>query len=150
VDTVSVKQGSDVLTFATDEIDMIVEARLDEVFEMIDKELSSIQRSGKLPGGAVLVGGGANLKGIESVAKDRLRMSARTAKMDTFQDVSGNVHELKFATAIGLMLLDIDVELGGQQPNSKKDHTGTSAAQAGKAAKKAMSGISSLLKKLKP
>lgn len=150
VDTVSVKQGEDVLTFATEEIDMIVGARLDEVFEMIDKELSSIQRSGKLPGGAVLVGGGANLRGIESVTKDRLRMSARTAKMDNSQDVSGNVHELRFAAAIGLMLLDIDVQLGGQQPHGKKTNGGKSAGQAGKTAKKAMGGIGSFLKKMKP
>lgn len=150
VETVSVKQGEDVLTFATEEIDMIVEARLDEIFEMIDHELKAIQRSGKLPGGAVLVGGGANLKGIESVAKERLHMSARTAKMNTFQDVSGTVHELKYATAVGLMLLDVDMQAGANQSRTHGGGPKKSGGQAGKAAKKAMGGISSLLKKLKP
>lgn len=149
VKTVSVKQGGDVLTFATSEIDMIVGARLDEIFEMIDGQLKSVQRSGKLPGGAVLTGGGANLKGIESVAKDRLRMSARTAKMNGFQDVSDTVHELKYSTAVGLMLLDIDAQLGQQAGNSahgsKKGN-----GQAGKTAKKVMGGLSAFIKKLKP
>lgn len=149
VETVSVKQGDDVLTFATGDIDMIVEARLDEMFELIDKELSSIHRSGKLPGGAVLAGGGANLKGITSVAKEKLRMSARTAKMDNFQDVSGSVNELKFATAVGLMLLDIDAQMGGAIQGTSRA-SGKSAGQAGQAAKKAVGGISALFKKLKP
>lgn len=147
---VSVKHEGETLKFPTDEIDMIVEARLDEIFELIDQELKSINRSGKLPGGAVLVGGGARLKGIESVAKEKLRMSARTARMENFQDVSGTVHELKFATAIGLMLLDIDAQIGrgghGVNPHGGKQ----GSAQAGKAAKRAMGGLSSLFKKMKP
>lgn len=151
VDTVTVQQAKEALTFATEEIDMIVEARLDEIFEMIDFELKGIQRSGKLPGGAVLVGGGANLKGIESVAKEKLRMSARTAKMDGFADVSGTVHELKYATAVGLMMLDVDTQANALPHASKGKKNGRKAAgQAGASAKKAMGGLSSLLKKMKP
>ncbi len=151
VKTVSVQQGKETLTFETEEIDMIVDARLDEIFEMIDAELKSIQRSGKLPGGAVLVGGGANMAGIETIAKERLRMSARTARFDNFQDVSGQVQKPEFATALGLMLLDIDTQMnqqGGQ--NNNKSRSSSAAKQASTTAKKALSGLTSLFKKLKP
>lgn len=146
VKEVSMKHENETLKFPAEEIDMIVEARLDEIFELIDKELGTINRSGKLPGGAVLVGGGANLKGMESVAKEKLRMSARKAAMDNYQDVSGSVHELKFAPAIGLMMLDIDAQTG------HGPHTGGKAKRGsgGQAAKKAVGSLGSLLKKLKP
>ncbi|HEX6462129.1 MAG TPA: cell division protein FtsA [Candidatus Saccharimonadales bacterium] len=150
--TVSVTHEGEKLQFDAEEVDMIISARLDEIFEMIDDELRSIQRAGKLPGGVVLVGGGANLKGVTSIAKERLRMSARIAKMDKFQDVSGTVHKPEFATALGLMLLDIDMVMGqdAQAKGSKKTGGSGSMQQAGVTAKKVFGGISSLIKKLKP
>lgn len=149
---ITVAHGNEKLQFDADEVDMIVGARLDEIFEMIDDELRNIQRAGKLPGGAVLVGGGANLKGIASVAKEKLRMSARIAKMDEFQDVSGTVHKPEFATALGLMLLDIDFVLGqgAQTKGAKKASGNASKQQAGVAAKKVFGSIGSLFRKLKP
>src|SRR5258708_9605031 len=45
--------------FSSEEVNMITEARVKELFEYADKELSRIHRSHKLPGGVVLVGGTA-------------------------------------------------------------------------------------------
>lgn len=150
--TIVVKHNEETLKFDADEIEMIVSARLDEIFEMIDAELGKIKRAGKLPGGAVLVGGGANMKGITSVVKERLRMSARIAQMDTFQDVSATVHKPEFATALGLMLLDIDAaQASTSSTNQAKKRTASkTAGQAGVATKKVLRGLSSLFKKMKP
>ncbi len=152
--TIAVTHAGEKLQFDTEEVDMIIGARLDEIFEMIDDELRNIQRAGKLPGGAVLVGGGANLNGIASIAKERLRMSARIAKLDEFQDVSGTVHKPEFGTALGLMLLDIDLVMGqGTQTKGgakKASSSSASMQHAGTAAKKVFGGLGSLFKKLKP
>jgi cell division protein FtsA len=140
---IKVERGGEKLKFSTEAIDMIVEARLDEMFELIDKELGRIKRSGKLPGGAVLVGGGAKLRGMDGVAKEKLRMSARLGKLDSYQSVSNEVHNLEFATTIGLMMLDIDMQ-SGRVPHVDKLN------KSGIGTKKLTSSLSSLFKKLKP
>ena len=43
-------------TFNADEVHMVIEARIEELFELIDKELKKIGKSRKLPGGAVFTG----------------------------------------------------------------------------------------------
>src|SRR3989339_2065581 len=45
----------------------ITEARVSEIFELVDRELQKIDRSGMLPAGVVLTGGGAKLAGILEV-----------------------------------------------------------------------------------
>lgn len=92
--------------FKTEDIDMIVEARLEEIFELINNELKSIGRAAKLPGGAVLVGGGANLKGIAGYAKQSLQLPARLGALSGFSGVADKIENPSFATALGLMLLD--------------------------------------------
>ncbi len=98
------------LSFKVKQIDEIVEARLEEIFERVDKELKQIDRSGKLPGGVVLVGGGANLKNVSDYAKEMLRLPARVAKFTEMSGVSDKTSKPEFATALGLMLLDFEKE----------------------------------------
>jgi cell division protein FtsA len=107
---VTVKQGEESHSFAAKEVDMIVEARLDEIFELLDKELKQIDRSGKLPGGVVLTGGGANMRDIEQFAKEHLRLPARIARLSGFTGIGDKVAGPEFATALGLMLLDFEQE----------------------------------------
>ncbi|MEK7227958.1 MAG: cell division protein FtsA [Patescibacteria group bacterium] len=74
----SIKLG--VVSFQTvpkKKIEEIVEARLSDIFELIDKYLKKMGRSGLLPAGAVLIGGGSNLHNIELVAKTMLKIPVR-------------------------------------------------------------------------
>lgn len=86
---------------------MIVEARVEEVMEYVDKELKKIHRSRKLPGGIVLVGGTAKLPGIVDFTKDALQLPARTGGWKHVGRVVDGLDELTFAPAVGLMLLDM-------------------------------------------
>lgn len=108
---VSVTVDDEEFTFARKDVDMIVEARLDETFQLVDKELDKINRTGKLPGGVVLVGGGANLEGLDEYVKDRLRLPARVAKPHGFAGLVDTIDAPEFATAIGLMLYDMHASL---------------------------------------
>lgn len=94
-------------SFDSEEIYMITEARMEELFELIDKELKKIHKSGRLPGGVVLVGGVANLPGIDDFAKDKLQLAARVGKMQPIGGLIDTVSDLSFRTSIGLMLLDM-------------------------------------------
>lgn len=105
-----VAHGGEKLSFKVKDIDMIIEARLDEIFELIDKEFQQIGRSGKLPGGIVLVGGGANLRNITDYAKNKLRLPVHIAKLDGFMGMGDKVVNPEFAIALGLMLSDLEQE----------------------------------------
>jgi cell division protein FtsA len=60
-------------TFKLYEAKDVAKARVEEIFGLLKKELRHLGRS-SLPGGAVLIGGGAKLQGIEDVAKGIFKM----------------------------------------------------------------------------
>ena len=61
-------------SFRLDEIRMYARPRVEEIFLYINQELQKLGKSGKLPGGAVVVGGGSALKGLDVVARKVLRL----------------------------------------------------------------------------
>ncbi len=82
----------------------IMEARLEEIFEHVNKELKKIGRDGKLPSGIVLTGGGAKLPGVVDFAKKHLRLPVSLGKAQNVTTVIDRIHEPGFATAVGLLL----------------------------------------------
>ncbi|MCA9325038.1 cell division protein FtsA, partial [Candidatus Saccharibacteria bacterium] len=107
-DTVSVKQDKDVLEFSRADVDEIIGARLEELFEHVVKELKKAGRHAKLPSGVVLVGGGANLKNIVEYTKDTLGLAVRLGKASGLGGVAEHMDEPQFAVATGLMLIDAE------------------------------------------
>lgn len=82
----------------------IIEARLEELFHFVDEELKSVGRSGLLPAGIVLTGGGAKMPGIVELAKETLRLPAQVGYPKPLGGVLDRVDDPEFATAIGLLL----------------------------------------------
>jgi len=93
--------------FKAEDIAMIVEARVEELFEFVNKELARIHRAYKLPGGVVLVGGTARLPGIADFAKEQLQLAARVGKLQPLSGLVDTVADPTYCTAVGLMLLDM-------------------------------------------
>lgn len=93
--------------FSLEEVNMITEARIEELFELIDKELKRIHRSRKLPGGVVLVGGTAKLPGIAEFCREKLQLAARVGALQPMSGIVDAVQDTTYATAVGLMLLDM-------------------------------------------
>jgi cell division protein FtsA len=117
---VSLKYNDEILSFQTADIDEIVEARLEEIFEAINRELTRAGRAGKLPNGAVLTGGTANMKGITDYAKESLGLAVRIGVASGYGGVADDIDKPQFATVVGLMLMD--AEAGGaikQNPKIK-------------------------------
>lgn len=94
--------------FDQEDIDEIIDARLEEMFKAINVELKKAGRAGKLPSGAVLVGGGSNLKGLVDYAKESLGLAVRIGKPTGFGGVSEAAEQADYAAVVGLMLLDSD------------------------------------------
>jgi cell division protein FtsA len=82
----------------------IAEARVSEIFEKIDDELRKIGRSGMLPAGVVLTGGGARLHGIVEAAKKNLRLPASLGTPIGVTSVVERVNDPAMSTAIGLVI----------------------------------------------
>ncbi|GAC1388318.1 MAG: cell division protein FtsA [Candidatus Saccharimonadales bacterium] len=93
--------------FSAAEVQMITEARVEELLELVDKELKRIHKSRKLPGGIVLVGGTAKLPGIAALTKDKLQLAARIGHLQPLSGLVDTVQDLSFTTAVGLMMLDM-------------------------------------------
>jgi cell division protein FtsA len=93
--------------FKAEDIAMITEARVEELFEYVNKELSKIHRAHKLPGGVVLVGGTAKLPGMAEFAKVQLQLASRVGKLQPMSGLVDTVADPAYCTAVGLMLLDM-------------------------------------------
>jgi len=96
--------------FKAEEVAMITEARVEELFEYVQKELIRIHRAHKLPGGVVIVGGAAKLPGIAEFAKEKLQLASRIGKIHSVSGLVDTVADPEFAVAAGLMMLDMLLE----------------------------------------
>jgi len=116
---ISIKHDGEIQTFDTSDIDEIVEARLEEIFEGIQKELKKAGRAGKLPSGVVLTGGASQLKHLAEYAKTSLGLAARLGHPTGYGGVADDIDKSAFATAIGLMLVDAERGATTKSSNSK-------------------------------
>lgn len=128
---VTVKHEKEAFEFDLVDIDEIVEARLEELFEAIDKELKKAGRKGKLPNGLVLVGGGAQLKNLVEYTKNSLELAARVGKPKGFGGVAEQLESPAFATSVGLMFSDMqNVENPTQHKSNTKPGNTTGGAKS--------------------
>ena len=105
---IMVKVGGREKVFDTEILDAVVEARLEELFELVNKELKKIKKFANLPGGAVISGGGARLRGIADYAREVLQMNAVLGKTAKYDGMADQVAGPEFATALGLMAIDAE------------------------------------------
>lgn len=90
----------------------IIEARIDEIFHMIQEELRSIDRAAKLPAGIIFTGGGAKLDGLIERAKDYFKTSASIGSPTHIQTPIDKIQDPVFSTAIGLVLWEHGLSQG--------------------------------------
>ncbi|EKD58664.1 MAG: hypothetical protein ACD_56C00076G0006, partial [uncultured bacterium] len=82
----------------------IIEARFEEIFSLVQKELKLIGKAGLLPSGAVLVGGGAKMTHATDLAKEVLGLPAQLGFPLGFGGMLDKVDDPSFAVASGLIL----------------------------------------------
>jgi cell division protein FtsA len=88
----------------------IIEARLEEIFNLANKELKSIGKDKLLPAGVVITGGTAKLPGIIDLAKDVLGLPAQTGFPVPLGGLVDKVDDPSFATSLGLVLWGYESE----------------------------------------
>lgn len=103
-------------------LDEIIEARLSDIFELIENHLKKIKRSGLLPAGIVFVGGGANIPELPELSKSILKLPASVGSTDLFGSQKTKLREISWFTALGLVISGRDNNYsGGSFKNLVKD-----------------------------
>ncbi len=82
----------------------IIEARLSDIFELIDNHLKKIKRSELLPAGLVFVGGGASTPLLTEKSKEVLRLPASLGATEIFGNSKTKLRDPAWFTALGLTI----------------------------------------------
>lgn len=82
----------------------IIEARFEEIFKLVNKELHSIKRANLLPAGAVLTGGGSKMPFIAEIAKKILGLPVQIGFPKGLGGMVNEIDDSAYATAVGLVL----------------------------------------------
>ncbi len=110
----------------------IIEARVEEIFNKVDEELKTIERSGMLPGGVFLIGGGTKIKNIVELAKKQLRLPATLGTNQNIATVIDKVNDTEFLNALGLVAWGSQVYDDGEKSVLGGELVGQSLAKAKK------------------
>jgi len=70
-------QNGETFVFSSKFVSHIIEERVKEILQLLNKELKKLGKQGQLPGGVVLCGGGAKLPKIAEFAKKELKLPVK-------------------------------------------------------------------------
>ena len=89
--------------YSKKKLDEIVEARLSDIFELVENHLKKIKRNELLPAGIVFIGGGANISRLEELSKVALKLPSRIGTSEIFGNVKTKLRDTSWFTALGLI-----------------------------------------------
>jgi len=95
------------LNFTKKNLVDIIEPRVSEILDLVQKELKKIGRQEMLPCGIVLTGGGAKLPKIKELTKETLKLAC---EIGTPQGIVGLQDDPALATVVGLVLEGVDFD----------------------------------------
>lgn len=94
-------RGKEVRQVSQQVIADIINARVVELIEMIYAELKRFGCLEQMPGGIVLTGGAAQLKGIDEVMEKHLDITVRLGIPENLRGVQSDINRPEYATVIG-------------------------------------------------
>lgn len=102
---IEVFDKSSQINFTKKDLVDIIEPRVSEILDLIQKELKKINRQELLPGGVVLTGGGAKIPKMREIVKDTLKLAC---EIGVPTRIIGLPDDPAFATVAGLVLEGVD------------------------------------------
>lgn len=92
----------------------IIEARAEEILEMVLKEIKRSGYDGLLPAGLVLCGGTADLAGLRDLARDIMGLPARIGEPQNLRGLVDTLQSPAYTTGVGLLEWGIKHDLPQQ------------------------------------
>lgn len=102
--------GLSSMNFPKKKLDTIVEARLSDMFELIENHLKKIGRAGLLPAGIIITGGGGGVSFIEELAKSALHLPSKVAVLKNGEEVKGPFNDSSWSVAYGLCIFGLTAD----------------------------------------
>ncbi|HOS87864.1 MAG TPA: cell division protein FtsA [Candidatus Pacearchaeota archaeon] len=103
------KDKSHYLIFTKKSLKRIIEARVNEIYDLVNEEIKKVGKQGLLPGGIVLTGGGAKLPGMVELAKKEFNLPCRIGYPKSFNE---QIMDPIFSTVCGLVIDNLEEEDG--------------------------------------
>jgi cell division protein FtsA len=88
---------------------LVVEARIEEIFEMVQKEIKRSGYDGLLRAGAVITGGCAQIPGVCEVASSVFGFPVRLAKPEKMTGMADSLRSPAYSTSVGLLRLGLEM-----------------------------------------
>lgn len=123
----------------------VIEARVEEIFDQVEAELKTIGRSGLLPAGIIITGGGAKLPGVTEVARRVFHLPASVGASSLDSSIPELIQDPSFATAVGLVQWGFEAE---RQDQSASGITG--GGKVGSLLSKASDPLKKIFKSFMP
>lgn len=95
--------GGETIQVGRQDLAQVIEARVEEIFQLILQEIKRTDYGGMLPAGIVLTGGSSQLRGITEVAERVLNVPARVATPKNLIGMVDQLHSPAYATSVGLV-----------------------------------------------
>lgn len=115
-------------------LDEIILARLSDIFDLIESHLKKIGRSGLLPAGIILTGGGSGIETIEDIARASLKLPSKIASINLISNIrNSQLKDSTWSVAYGLSMFGL---------NSKENLSSNSSFGLDNSVKNVFKGIS--------
>src|SRR3989344_3855054 len=98
------KLGNIEENFSKKKLDEITEARLSDIFELIENHFKKIKRNELLPAGIVFVGGSANIARLEELSKSVLKLPSILGTTDIFGNLKTKLRDSSWFIPLGLIV----------------------------------------------
>jgi cell division protein FtsA len=85
------------------ELAMIIEARMDEILDLVLQEIKRSGYDGLLPAGMILTGGSSLLPGTRSLASRVMNLPVRIARPENMVGLTDQLHSPAYSTSVGLL-----------------------------------------------
>ncbi len=85
------------------ELSMIIEARMEEIFDLVLQEIKRSGYDGLLPAGMVLTGGSSQLAGTRALASRVMGLPVRIARPENMVGLTDQLHSPAYSTSVGLL-----------------------------------------------
>ncbi|HDP37042.1 MAG TPA: cell division protein FtsA [Candidatus Atribacteria bacterium] len=99
-----VKLGEKDISGSKKKLEEIIQARLSDIFESVENHLKKLGRSGLLPGGVIITGGGSLITNIEELTKEYFKIPAQLAQENIRLSSKGQIVDIGYSVAYGLCL----------------------------------------------
>lgn len=102
--------GGEILPVSRRDLAMVIEARFEEIFELVEKEIKRSGYAGLLRAGAVITGGSSQLPGYRDLASRIVNLPVRLAHPERLTGIADTLKNPSYSTSVGLLRLGLEMD----------------------------------------